>query len=303
MKDRTSIYADFSLLIVAIIWGSGFVVTKNSLNHITPYYLLAFRFMISFLLMGLVFFKRLKKAKLKDWKAGLLIGIFLFGGFATQTVGLNYTTAGKQAFITASNVVMVPFIYWGISKKKPDIYEVIAVFLCFTGIGILSFENNLRFGYGEFLTFICAIFFAFHIATIGYFSKEHDPVVLSVIQILVAGVFSTIFALLLEPKIGNVSNQTLFSILYLAVFSTLIAFLVQNIAQKYTSSTHAAIILSMESVFGGIMSLIFLKEPFTIRFLIGCLSILVSLLTTETKWSFLKKKVREKDNAGKINGV
>ncbi|CCQ97074.1 Permease of the drug/metabolite transporter (DMT) superfamily [[Clostridium] ultunense Esp] len=303
MKDRSSIYADLSLLIVAIIWGSGFIVTKNSLNHITPYYLLAFRFMISFLLMSLVFFKRLKKAKLKDWKAGFLIGIFLFAGFATQTVGLKYTTVGKQAFITASNVVMVPFIYWAISKKKPDIYDVIAVFLCFTGIGILSFESNLRLGYGEFLTFICAIFFAFHIATIGYFSKEHDPIVLSVIQILVAGILSTIFALLLEPKIGKLSNETLFSILYLAVFSTLIAFLVQNVAQKYTSSTHAAIILSLEAVFGGIMSLIFLKEPFTIRFLIGCISILISILTTETKWSFLRKRLKGNGDSSNIGGV
>lgn len=303
MKNKSSVYADFSLLIVAIIWGSGFVVTKNSLDYITPYYLLAYRFIISFLLMSIVFFNRLKKAKLKDWKAGLLIGIFLFGGFATQTVGLKYTTVGKQAFITASNVVMVPFIYWGISKKKPDIYEVIAVILCFTGIGILSFESNLRFGYGEFLTFICAIFFAFHIATIGYFSKEHDPIVLSVIQILVAGIFSTIFALTLEPKMGKMSNETIYSILYLAIFSTLIAFLVQNIAQKYTTSTHAAIILSLEAVFGGIMSLIFLKEPFTIRFLIGCISILVSIITTETKWSFLRKKVNDNNNSSKTHKV
>ncbi|HSH36470.1 DMT family transporter [Schnuerera sp.] len=303
MKEKSSIYADFSLLIVAIIWGSGFVVTKNSLNHITPYYLLAFRFMISFFLMGIVFFKRLRKAKLKDWKAGFLIGIFLFGGFATQTVGLNYTTAGKQAFITATNVVMVPFIYWAISKKRPDIYEVIAVFLCFTGIGILSFESNLRFGYGEFLTFICAIFFALHISTIGYFSKDHDPIVLSVIQILAAGILSTIFALLFEPRITKVSNEAVFSILYLAIFGTLIAFLVQNIAQKYTSSTHTAIILSLESVFGGIMALIFLKEPFTIRFLIGCIAILISILTTETKWDFLKKNIEQNNNSGKVKRV
>ena len=146
------------------------------------------------------------------------------------------------------------------------------------------------------MTFICAILFAFHIATIGYFSKDHDPVILSVIQILVAGIFSTIFALALEPKIGKLPNEAIYSIFYLAIFSTLIAFLVQNVAQKYTSSTHAAIILSLEAVFGGIMSLIFLKEPFTIRFLIGCISILISIITTETKWSFLRRKAKENKN-------
>ncbi len=293
MKNKKSLYADLSLLLVAIIWGSGFVVTKSTLDHITPYYMLSYRFMISFLLMGIVFFKRFKKAKLEDFKAGFLIGIFLFGGFATQTVGLNYTTVGKQAFITATNVVMVPFIYWGISKKKPGIYEVVSALLCFIGIGILSFENSLRMGYGEFLTLICAMFFALHISAIGYYSKKHDPVVLSIIQMLVAGILSIIFALIFEPKASNISNEAISSILYLSIFSTLIAFLLQNVAQKYTTSTHTAIILSLEAVFGGLMSLIFLKEPFTTKFLIGCIAIFISIITTETKWEFLKKEKNE----------
>jgi drug/metabolite transporter (DMT)-like permease len=294
MTSKRSLYADLSLLIVAIIWGSGFIATKNTLNYMTPYYLLAYRFMISFLLMSVVFFKRLRKIKVEDLKAGIIIGIFLFGGFATQTVGLKYTTAGKQAFITATNVVMVPFIYWVISKKRPDRYEVIATFLCFIGIGILSLESNLKIGQGEFLTFICAIFFALHISAIGYFAKKHDTVVLSVVQIFVAAILSTIFAVLFEPKMNSISKEALLSLLYLGIFSTLIAFLIQNIAQKYTSSTHAAIILSLESVFGGLLSLIFLKEPFTIRFLIGCLSILISIITTETKWSFLRQRIQIK---------
>ena len=294
MENKKSLYADISLLMVAVIWGSGFVVTENTLEYITPYYLLSYRFMISFLLMGFVFFKRFKKVNFSDLKAGLIIGIFLFGGFATQTVGLKYTTAGKQAFITATNVVMVPFIYWGISKKKPDIYDVIAAFFCSIGIGILSFESNLTIGYGEFLTFICAIFFALHISSIGYFSKKHDPIVLTIVQFFIAGVFSIVFAILFEPKVSGVSRGAIFPILYLSLFSTLIAFLVQNMAQKYTSSTHAAIILSLEAVFGSLLSLIFLKEPFTIKLLIGCFTILISIITTETKWNFLKKSDEKK---------
>ncbi len=290
MEDKKSLYADLSLLVVAIIWGSGFVVTKNALDHILPYYLLSFRFIISFLLMALVFFKRLKNINFGDFKAGFIIGIFLFLGFATQTVGLNYTTAGKQAFITATNVVMVPFIYWGISKKKPDIYEVIAAILCFIGIGILSFESGLKMGYGEFLTFLCAIFFAIHISAIGYFAKKHDPIILSIVQMLIAGILSIIFTIIFEPKVESIPREAIIPILYLSLFSTLIAFLIQNIAQKYTTSTHAAIILSLESVFGGILSLIFLKEPFTIRFLIGCIAIFISIITTETKWNFIKKE-------------
>lgn len=289
MEEKKSLKADISLILVAIIWGSGFVVTKNALDHILPYYLLSYRFLISFFLMALVFFKRLRKMTLEDFKAGCIIGIFLFLGFATQTVGLNYTTAGKQAFITATNVVMVPFIYWGISKKRPDKYEIIAVILCFIGIGILSYEKGIGMGYGEFLTFLCAIFFAMHISSIGYFAQKHDPIVLSVIQMLIAGLFSLVGTLIFEPGAGAIPKEAIFPVLYLAVFSTLIAFLVQNIAQKYTSSTHAAIILSLEAVFGSVFSLIFLKEPFGLRFVIGCMAIFVSIITTETKWQFLKK--------------
>lgn len=294
MENNKSLFADLSLLAVAIVWGSGFVVTKNALDHITPFHLLTYRFMISSIVMALVFFKKIKKIKIEDLKAGFLIGVFLFGGFATQTVGLKYTTAGKQAFITGTNVVMVPFIYWGISKKKPDIYEVIAAFLCFIGIEILSIEKDLKFGYGEFLTFICAIFFALHISSIGYFAKEQDPVILSIIQMFVAGILSIIFVIIFEPGVKGVSMESIFPILYLSILSTLIAFLIQNIAQKYTSSTHAAIILSLEALFGGIMSLIFLKEPFTLRFLIGSMAIFVSIITTETKWAFLKRTNQNK---------
>lgn len=290
MNSRKSLYADLCLFLVAIIWGSGFIFTKTTLDSMTPYYLTTFRFVIPTIMLSIIFFKKLKNIRKEDIKAGIIIGLCLFGGFATQTVGLNYTTASKQAFITATNVVMVPFIYWIMSKKRPDSYDVVAAFICLLGIGILSIEKSLTIGYGDFLTLICAVFFAFHICTVGHFAKDKDPIILTIIQLGTVSILSLIFALLFEPKIVQVQREAVFSIFYLGIFSTLVAFLIQTIAQKYTSSTHTAIILSFEAVFGSIFSIIFLKEPFTIRFLIGCLSILLSVITSETKWEFLKKK-------------
>ena len=141
LNRKKSILADMSLLLVAIIWGSGFIVNKNALDYMDPIYILVLRFTLSSILMGIIFWKRLVKIKLQDLKAGVVIGIFLFLAFLAQTIGLQYTTVSKQAFITASNVVMVPFIYWFVSKKNPDIYEIIAAILCFIGIGILSLEE------------------------------------------------------------------------------------------------------------------------------------------------------------------
>lgn len=290
MEKKRALYADLSLLFVAIVWGSGFVVTKNALDHVTPYYLLAFRFVLSTLLLGGIFFKRIRNAKLTDIKSGILVGLFLFGGFATQTVGLNYTTAGKQAFITATNVVMVPFIYWAISKKKPDNYEVFGAILCFVGIGILSLDESLSMGYGDFLTLICAVFFALHIATVGHFAKDADPFVLSVVQLGTAAILSIASAVIFEPRMVEIQSKAIVPIIYLAIFSTSLAFLIQTVAQRYTTSVHTAIILSLEAVFGSILAIIFLKEPFTIRFLIGCLSILISVIISETKGKMFKSE-------------
>ena len=296
MEKKKIIYADISLLIVAIIWGAGFVVTKNALDHVTPYYLMAIRFTISTLLLGGIFFKRIRKAKLKDIKSGVLVGLFLFGGFATQTIGLNYTTVGKQAFITATNVVMVPFIYWAISKKKPVNYEIFGAILCFVGIGILSLDEGLTMGYGDFLTLICAVFFALHIATVGHFAKDTDPFVLSIIQLGTAAILSIISALIFEPRMVEIQSEAIIPILYLAIFGTLLAFLIQTVAQGYTTSVHTAIILSLEAVFGSILAIIILKEPLTIRFVIGCLSILTSVIIGETKGKvFMFKKKIETD--------
>lgn len=292
MENKKSLYADLSLLLVAIIWGSGFVVTKNALDLMTPFYIMGFRFIIAALALTIISFKRLKKATKLDVKAGVIVGFFMFLGFAFQTVGLKYTTAGIQAFITASNVVMVPFLYWMISKKRPDNYEMFGAFLCFVGIGVLSLDNNLNIGLGEFLTFLCAIGYALQIVAVGHFAKDVDPFVLSTVQLYFAAIVSFIIAFIFEPKLTVITNEMIFPIVYLGIFSSMIAFLVQNLAQRHTSSTHAAIILSMEAVFGSVFSILLLNDPINIKFFIGCAAILISVIVSETKPNFLPNKIR-----------
>lgn len=292
LKDKKALYADLALFLVAIIWGFSFVVVKTSLEHLTPMYIVFYRFIISSVLLGIVMHKRLLKAEKKDIKSGILIGIFLFGGFAFQTVSLQYVEAGKQAFITATYVVMVPFLYWAITKKKPDNFEILAAFLCTIGIGVLSLEKNLNIGYGEFLTLLSALMFAFHVASVGYFAPKADTMVISVIQFATTAVLSLILALLTEGVNFAIPREALGGMIYLGVLGSMLAFLIQNIAQKYTSSTHTAIILSMEAVFGSIAGIMLLNEALTTKFLIGFFIILISVITSETKWRFLRKKER-----------
>lgn len=287
---RKSFLADMSLLLVAVMWGGGFIAVKGALDNITPFYMMAMRFSISVVIMLVVFRKKVKLITKNDLKWGTLVGLLLFLGFAAQTIGMQYTTAGKNAFLTGTNVVIVPFLYWIISKKRPDKYSLISAFLCFLGIGMLTLDGGIHLGLGDSLTLLCAVFFAAHIVSVGFFTETVDAISLVIIQLGAAAVFSIIAALIYEPMPPSLGSDTMFAIGYLAIFSTMIAFIIQNVAQKYTTSTHAAIILCLESVFGSILSVLVLNEIFTSKMVLGCLTIFIAIITTETKWDFLKKK-------------
>jgi drug/metabolite transporter (DMT)-like permease len=278
------------LLLVAIFWGGGFIAVKGALDSLTPFYIMAMRFGISAIIMLLIFRKKVRHITKNELKVGSVVGLLLFLGFAAQTVGMKYTTAGKNAFLTGTNVVIVPFLYWVISKKRPDTYSLISAFMCFIGIGMLTLDGGIHISLGDGLTLLCAVFFAAHIVSVGFFIEKVDAILLVIIQLSVAAVFSIIAALIYEPMPQPLSTDTMFAIGYLAIFSTMLAFFIQNVAQKYTTSTHAAIILCLESVIGSILSVIILNEIFTSKMILGCLTIFIAIITTETKWSFLKTK-------------
>ncbi len=290
IDKKKSILADMSLLLVALVWGGGFIAVKGALDSISPFYIMAMRFSISTIIMLLFFRKKIKHITKNQLAVGTLVGLLLFLGFAAQTIGMKYTTAGKNAFLTGTNVVIVPFLYWAISKKKPDSYSLASAFLCFVGIGMLTLDGGIGINLGDGLTLICAVFFAAHIVSVGFFTEKVGAITLVIIQLGSAAIFSLIAALIFEPMPTHLNSDTIFAIGYLSIFSTMLAFMVQNVAQKYTTSTHAAIILCLESVFGSILSVLMLNEIFTSKMIIGCLTIFIAIITTETKWDFLKKK-------------
>lgn len=295
INKSKGLYADLSLIIVAFIWGGGFVAVKNALDNVKPFYILSIRFLLSFILLSIIFYKKMKNITKEDIKAGFIIGVYLFLGFATQTVGLQYTTAGKQSFLTGTYVVLVPFLYWIVSRKSPGLQSTIAAFLTLVGIGFLTLNGKgFNLNKGDFLTLICALFYAAQIIAIGHYAQDRDPILLSIIQMGFAGFVSLVLAVIFEPFPYGINSSSFFAIFYLVIFSTLLAFLVQNVAQKYTLSTHAAIILSLESVFGSILSVIILKERFTFTMVLGCLFIFLAILLTEAKFDFIKKTEKEK---------
>ncbi|MBB6632282.1 DMT family transporter [Clostridium algidicarnis] len=288
MKNKK---ADLSLALVAIIWGTGFVASKVALDaNLAPFQIMTYRFFISSVAMVILFWKEFKKIKLPVLKSGSLIGFFLFIAFAFQTIGLQYTTPSKNAFITATNVVIVPFLYWIIAKKSPDKYSLFGALLTVIGISFLTLDGSFTINFGDFLTLICAFGFAMHITAISYYAEKYNPIQLTTIQMIVAFLFSLVSQLMTKNSTPITKNGGL-AILYLGIISTTIAFLIQNIAQKYTSATKTAIILSTEAVFGTLASVILLGEKLSLKMLMGCGIIFLAIIITETKLSFLKRGI------------
>ena len=278
-----TVIADISLVFVALFWGIGFVAMKDALDTFPTFWLLTLRFGSAALLMGILFRRRLAAITKEDIRAGAIIGVFLFLGFATQTLGLNYTTPGKQAFLTATYVVIVPFLSWGLRRIFPGALSFFASFICLVGMGMLTLQEGvLSIGKGDTLTLVCAFFFACQLIAIEYFAAKKDPMILTLLQILMVCLLSLPAALFFETWPGFNGGSGLWSIAFTVLFCTVFAFAAQNVAQKFTPSTHTAIILSLESLFGALAGIYFVGEIFTARMAAGCALILAAVLLTET---------------------
>lgn len=266
------------LVVVTIIWGGGFVASDMALESLLPFQIMAIRFFLGTVMMGAISNKGLKGIKKQEVKAGALMGAALFTAFALQIIGLQYTTPSKNAFLTALNVVMVPFIAFIICKKKIGVKGIIGAVMAVVGVGILSLEKNLTLGLGDALTLICAVGFAFQIFFTSIYVKKYRATVLNFIQMLTAFVLSVISMFCFGETQFAVTTKGWISVLYLGVVSTTLCYLLQTACQKHVDETKAAIILSMESVFGTLFSIIILHEQITLRMVIGCVIILAAVI-------------------------
>lgn len=282
---------DGLLLITAIVWGSGFVVTAIALEYLSAYQVMAGRFVLAAIILILLFGKRLKTlSKQVVWK-GAILGTILYIGFALQTVGLEYTTPSKNAFLTAVNVVIVPLIAYLVYKRKVDRYETTGSLIAIIGIGLLSLQGSFTINIGDLLSLACAVAFAFDIFYTNHFVKKEDAISLTIIQFITAAFISVVVITIQGDIPTSMEKEAAYSIIYLAIFSTTIAYLCQNIAFTYTTATKGAIILSLESFFGMVLSVLILHEVLTVRMIVGAAFIMMAIFITELKPSLTKKRI------------
>ncbi|SDY75345.1 DMT family transporter [Tindallia californiensis] len=287
--------ADLSLLFVAFAWGGGFVAVKDALNSLTPMYLMAFRFTLAAVVVYVSLHRWIGKISIQEFRNSSVVGTILFLAFAAQTVGLQYTTASKQGFLTATYVIMVPFLYWLLYKKRPPLKVFIGSFLTLIGIGFIGLDSTLSLNKGDWLTLLCALFFAMHILSIEYYTKTIHVFKVAFIQISVAALWFIGAALIFEPMPASLPSRAWIAIVYMAVVSTFGCFTVQTVAQKHTTSSHASIIMSLESVFAAVLGVWLLQEEMTIAMLFGCALIFVAILMVEVN---LKKSLPEPEVLG-----
>ena len=292
MENRTGIYGRLSLFAAALIWGASFIMMKSTLEDISPFYLLAVRFGAAAVILAVVFFKRLIKLDRRGVVMGVVMGTLLYAAYLIQTFGLSFTTPGKNAFLTSVYCIIVPFLYWLIARKRPDIYHVAASVICLAGIGLVSLDGNLRMGLGDLLTLVSGIFFALHIISVAKYSQMRDIFALTIIQFAAAAVLGLLTGLAFSEPVGIISSDSIISLIYLSVMATAVALLLQNVGQKYTHPSTAAIILSLEAVFGVLFSVVIYGERISLRVGCGFVFIFAAVVISETKLAFLKGKKR-----------
>lgn len=292
MKNNTkeAFFAKLALFGAALIWGSSFIMMKTTVDSLAPCYLLACRFSIGCILLAGIFHRKLKLITKEYLWQGAILGILLFTGYCVQTYGLAETTPGKNAFLTTIYCVIVPFLYWLVDKNKPDFYNIAAAILCVGGIGFVSLGGDFQIGRGDFLSICCGFLYAGHVVFISKFNRTKDAVLLTILQFGFAAVFALFAAVLFETPPTVISLDTVKSLLYLSVFATAIALCLQNVGQKYTHPASASIILSLESVFGVIFSVLLYGEKLTGKLMVGFILIFASVILSETKLSFLNRQ-------------
>lgn len=287
---RRRLQADLALALGALIWGATFVVVKDALSYASAFAFNAVRFTLAAAVMGLVYWRALRGIDRATLGAGALIGCFMFGGYAFQTTGLNFTTPSKAAFITGVSVVMVPVllaIFWG---RRVNRWVWAGAAAALVGLYFLTVPVRGMAGlnFGDFIVLGCAVMFALHIIFVGRYSPRHSVAALSFLQVATTAALTALCLPLLavtrwQPPRVEWTGSLVAAIVIAAVGSTAIGFSMQVWAQQYTTPTHTAILLSLEPVFAALTSVVVVHERLGGRLLMGAALVLAGILIAELK--------------------
>ncbi|WP_346940818.1 DMT family transporter [uncultured Clostridium sp.] len=292
---KTQLKANILLLLTAAIWGLAFVAQKVGAEHVGAFTFNGIRFALgSISLIPLILFLNRKKVKnevnenndegsLKHTvKAGIIVGCALFIATSLQQMGVMETTAGKAGFITGLYMVIVPILGLFL-KQRVNKSTWIGIVIAIIGLYLLSINEDFSISKGDLLVLIGSIGWAVHILLIDKFTKRIDPLMLSCVQFATCSILSLVMAIIFEDiNMAGISGAMV-PILYGGLLSVGVAYTLQVVAQKNAKPSHAAILLSMESVFGALGGAMFLGERIGTRGLVGCVLIFIAIIISQLK--------------------
>jgi drug/metabolite transporter (DMT)-like permease len=278
---RAVLTADASLLLVACMWGFNFVVIKEAIATVDPMLYTLLRYLVGFVLLAILMPRSVARASRFDWLYGSILGVFYLAALVVQTYALQWTTPGKSGFITGLNVAMVPFVFWVVTRRSPGHYQIAGAVIATVGLGVLSLRGNFTLGMGDGLTLISALCYALHITATGFFAPKVRPATLAVTQIAVSLVLCAILTPFVTRVTLDLPLKAWAAVAWTAFSGTVLAFLIQSWAQRRTTSTHAAVLLCLESVFSATFGVVFGMDTVTWRLLMGAGLIFSGILIVE----------------------
>lgn len=284
MRPNYAILGRLALFATALIWGTSFVVLKNALDSIGTLWILAIRFTAATALMLVLIRGRLRNISPRCLAGSALMGVSLAAAYIIQTFGLYDTTPGKNAFLTATYCVLTPFLAWLFYRRRPVFSNILAAVLCLTGIGFVSLGTGFgQLNRGDVLTLCSGLFYSLQIILMENYIDSGEAAAISAVQFLTAAVICWAGALLFETPPVGVSARAWLEVGYLSVMCTGVCFFLQAWGMRYTPASSAAIIMTLEAVFGAIVSVLFYHEIVTGKIALGFVLIFSSVVMNELR--------------------
>lgn len=264
-------------------WGSSYILMKLGLGGIEPFNLIGLRFGIAFITTALFFIKQVIKTDKKTIYYGALLGFILFSTFAFLMIGLKTTTASSAGFLTSSTVVFVPLLQMIITRKKPLLPIVVGTIFTMTGIALLTIKNSFVLETGSAFCVLGAFFYALHIIITNKLTHKAEGLLLGIFQLGFTGLYGFIFSMIFEHLVLPSNNIEWIAVLGLALICSALGFVMQPIAQKYTTPERTGLLFSLEPVFSAIFAYIFLNEILQIKGYIGAVLVLCGVFISSIK--------------------
>lgn len=290
MKQST--VAKLALLLTAALWGSTFTIGKLAADVFSASFIIAFRFLVASIALLPVAYPLRKKLDRRYWVDGFWMGLTLFLSYILQVGGLTLDTSpGKSAFLCTTYCVMVPFLHWFATKEPPKAHHVACVFLCLSGVGILSLSGGWGMSAGDILTVLSGIPCAMNMVITAIVSRNRNVLLLTTIELWVVTLFAGLFVLLgngfpREFPLGAVGG-----IVYLGLIATALCLFLQSYGLKYAEPAIGGMLISLESVFGVVFSVMIYHETITLRMLAGFAVIFLAILLSQ--WDGKKHRKSE----------